>query len=239
MNFRNKPLVRFALVTVLGVFGLASVAKAGVITTLGGGSAVTSANAAANFNTLINGSSLASYTENGLSVTIPTPDFVSFDPTNGNGDPDGAFLIGGSNGGFFYANGKIDPVIIQLVGGGKMSGVEFDVGNGVGTTQTFLAYITNDGSGVVSVLSGSVIGFSDPAGLSFLNVGAYGSLATAQAELSQGLAGADGNSLALDNLREQTVTSAAPEPGTGFLLVIALIVALLSRARRTARTDAA
>src|SRR6185312_10746731 len=98
-------------------------ARANVIATSGAGSAITVANAVASFNTLSNGSSLANYSEDGLSVGIPAIDFTAFDPTAGNGDPDGAFLINGSYGGFFYANGQPGPLLIQRVGGGSMAGL--------------------------------------------------------------------------------------------------------------------
>jgi hypothetical protein len=202
---------KILLTLILISFVLLNNYQAGAVITLttGAGSAVTSVDRSANFNSLVDGADLSTYTENLLSITTPGVASLGFDPFKGAGD--GTPFHYTSN----YASGVNDSwVTIRTIDGALMRGVEFLYGNGWGDDGPVIATIywqaylgttlVSSGSEVQHI--GTVLGFSDPAGFDSLLV---------RATLF-----ADGYSaIALDALRVQIV----PEPSTciaGALLLL-------------------
>lgn len=191
---------------------IASQAGATVLMTTGAGSAVSSPDRTATFDSLSTGSDKSAYAENSLSVTVPVLDYTLQDLTGGHG---------GFSSGFFYANSSPNPVIVTTTDSRKITALEFNVGTGYSpsSNNVFGAYeIINSSiviaSGTFSVLPGSVIGFtnSDATGLDALYLGAYGSLTDAQTALTDGFTGVnDLNAAAVDNLK----TALAPAPTCG------------------------
>ena len=165
--------------------------QAATVQTLGAGSAVSSVDRAAAFDSLTatNTMELNNYTEGGLSVTTGSqawgadpPMSARLDPFHGAGAPDRAF--------FAFANGTPEWVIIQTTNRARMHAVEFLYGNNWTTGDIYgqypwgnnFAYVEwqtlNNGllvsSGQIGpnpmLPVGTVIGFYDPAGFDQLQV---------------------------------------------------------------------
>lgn len=195
------------------------------IQTLGAGSAVTSADLSANFNSLNEGDNVGAYTEGGLSVTTPTVVYLSFDPFNGAGD--------GSA--FFYPWGGVNNawVTIKTNSLDLMYGVEFLYGNGWTSDGPTFNWQTLDASNnVISAGSyaglarGSIVGISDVGGFTTLQVAANYS----SSEIPPGF-----QAIALDNLRVQTNASASvPETGATVALFGAVLLGLVGIRRKLA-----
>jgi len=234
-NCRTRPILPVRNIVLTIIFASCVLAccraRAGVVQTVGAGSAVTSVDLSANFDSLVNREDLSSYTEGQLSITTPGTAFLgpveinqvtaNFDPFNGigNGTP------------FFYA-AEVPAdgwVTIQTTDGRTMSGVEFLYGNGwpvldtsdsdnaglIGygnstanvNWQAFVgATLVSSGNTVVGV--GTILGFSDPDGFDSLQVRAT-------------VDGGPSQAIALDNLNVQLAP--VPEPSTwlaGALLLL-------------------
>ena len=199
---KTKTLV---IVTVIGL--AAFQVKATIQQVVGAGSAVSTVDRSANFNSILYGDDLSNYTENLLSVTTPgvaytcTPEF--WDPFYGRGD-----------GSVFYTRqgGNYSWVTIKTTDGKPMVGVEFLYGNGwdwPAATIDWEAYVgaTLVSSGSTAQALGTILGFKDAAGFDSLLVRA-------------GYSSPGDENIILDNLRVQL--SAVPEPSTVALLVLPL-----------------
>jgi hypothetical protein len=156
--------------------------------TLGAGSAVTSIDRSATFDSLVvNGIALSDYAEGGLFVTVDGDSWVGegvpvFDPFHGANNPDRAFEFpyGGSQG----------WVMIQTTDSGPIFAVEFMYGNGWTTGDVYGPYpwgnhdaivewqtwrgssmVSSGIIGVAPILEmGTVLGFNDAAGFDQLLV---------------------------------------------------------------------
>jgi hypothetical protein len=210
----NKTLLSLLVVTSSVAAGAATVA------TLGPGSAVSSADLVATFDTLTatNTMELGAYKEGGLSVTTGSQSWGADLPAVGLPDP--FHLPGGGTLAYFgTANGSTDWVVIQTTNRALMHGVEFLYGNTWTTGNSAVPWGRDDAfvpwqtlSNGVLVSSGqlgpnpmlpvgTVVGFFDPGGFDQLLVKcgiSNSSPPNAQA-------------LALDNLLVQ-LTSRPPAP---------------------------
>ena len=193
------------------LFGGEGWAKASIIQTIGAGTAVTTVDREATFDTVQTGTNLNGYTEDHLLISVNDIAFTNFDPTGGSG-------LGGFSGGFHYpAAGAAGGTLITTTDNAEISGIEFNVGSGYGSPTTYFAYEAfkngvSDGSGAFAVESGSVLGFSDPSGFNELYIGAYDSLAQAQSANVL----TDFQAVAIDNVKVQLQpqVSASPEPAS-------------------------
>ena len=133
------------------------------------GSAVGTADRAATFDAVTDGTDLRGYTEDGLVVWRDDEAFVSFDPT-------GVSPLGGFSGGFHYGNTG-GPVRIYASDGAVFRGLEFNFGNGYDLSNpngnlsweaSLNGVVTGHGSVVVQ--RGSVVGFTGAGGFDLLRV---------------------------------------------------------------------
>lgn len=210
---------------VLGVNCVTSSAE--LIQTVGQGSAVTKVDASTQFSDITYGESLSSYSSNGISVTQAGGyELNNFDPTDGNGAANGAF----QGGLFFYAySGTVAPTVISD-GGAAMYALEMSVGFPV--QPEYIDYSSSDGKGTFAIAPGSIIGFSDAAGITSLEIAAYADLSSAQNALADNFTTGD-NAIALDNLAIQTSapTSSTPEPGAIAMMMGGLGLVAVSKFR--------
>jgi hypothetical protein len=122
----------------------------------GPGSAVTTVNRSATFDSISNGSDLTAYSEGGLNITVPDTAFEGFSAFNAGVAVD-----------FHYANlGNNNFVTIRGSDGAVFSGLEFKLGNGMLGLDTGLIYQSllngvETGSGFAFLTKGTVVGFSD------------------------------------------------------------------------------
>lgn len=220
---------RFLVLLASAVFSLAcSHLGAAPIFTIGAGSAVTSPDRIATFDTVTDGTPLAAYTEGGLSITVPNGAYNGFTPAPG------------FSGGFHYPNGGVSaPTTITPVDSAIMYGVEFNAGTGFSDQMGASAYYawetqmggvsTGGGYFTLDLSQAQVVGFSDPAGFDTLLVANYASLAEAMG----GITATGFQALALDNLSVQTGPgSAIPEPATIALSGLGILALGLLRRRR-------
>jgi hypothetical protein len=232
---RRPPIVKFFLPSLAAsaVVGLlaAPLAQATTTQTVGAGSAVSSVDDSANFNSFTD-TNLADYTEGGLNVTTVGIEYDTFDPFNGAGDGSGFYYpAGGTNGNW---------VTIETTDSSEMSGVEFLYGNGwptdvsvptFGLDSAVLYWQTLNGGVVDSFGSvvldvGTVVGFSDPAGFDELQVSSNDGLGH---PVPPGY-----NAIALDNLEVQLAPPApVGDSDRGLTLCLGLVfVGLGLRFRR-------
>jgi hypothetical protein len=222
--FMKKTIVsQLAALCAAAILG-APHAFAATTQTFGAGSAVSTVDLSANFNSIVNDTDLTNYTEGGLSITLPGFAYESFDPFAGagNGTP------------FFYASGGSNGnwLTIETNTMAEMNGVEFQDGNGwYGSGGTVLYWQTLNGGNVVSsgdveVAPGLVVGFSDPNGFDELQV-----------SQEDGFLGSPPgyDAIAIDNLNVQTGgVQNVPESGEYMTLCLALACAGLLYYRRQA-----
>jgi hypothetical protein len=228
----NARTVFIGVATAGAMLGAATTAQADPIT-ITTGTAVSSPDLTATFDSLTNGSLLTSYTEDGLSITVAGAfDYTAFDPTDGNG---------GFSGGFLYANSRNAPIAIATTNNQNISALSFNLGNGFFGLTNYFAYEVLDSSnavissGTLTSTPGGVVDFtdSDPAGFAILDIAVYDSVTVAAQELADNFAGPDdGNGGAIDNVAANVVTAAAcgtdqnpcpaPEPWSISLFVPAL-----------------
>lgn len=203
-------------VVTASVFALASMtAEATTITTVGAGSAVTSFDRGATFDSLTsNGIDLTFYTEGSLSITVPDITFVGFD----------AFGTG-ATAGFHYGNsGNTSYVTIKTTDAVAISGLEFLYGNGYSRNDVPTVWETWKGGSLVSsgsftVARGTIVGWSDAAGFDELRV-ASGQGISALGQFQ---------AIALDNVRVQLAS--VPDGGSTMAL-LGLATLALAVARR-------
>jgi hypothetical protein len=165
-------------------FGFSDHVKAATTQTLGAGSAVTSIDRSATFDSITRGGiPLSDYIEGKLFIGANADSFVGFDPFAGatGSDPYFYCLDGGSMGG-----GADSWVLIQTTDSAKMFGVEFVYGNSWsnggsswGNENAWVEWQTLNGATVVSAGQigpdpilhlGTIVGFYDPAGFDQLRV---------------------------------------------------------------------
>lgn len=223
----------------LALLAFAGTGQAATIQTEGAGSAVTSIDRSASFDSLTssNAVNLDTYQENGLAITTAStswgedPALAPMDPFHGANGSDRAF--------YAMANGSDTWVTIAATDAQTLFGVEFMYGNTWTTGDIYgpypwgnhdavLAWQTLDANdNVISSGSvgggpllemGTIVGFYDPDGFASLQVQATMPNQTIQA-------------LALDNLNVQL--QPVPEPST--LPLVALGAGLLGIGRRPAR----
>jgi hypothetical protein len=207
---------------VLGFLAMLAVpASATIIVTTGAGSAVDTAHRTATFNSVVNGTNLINYAENGLRITSNTFAFIG-PPSDPTFDPTGHSGLGGFLGGFHLPNnGSTQLTSIKTTDGTEFEAIELNIGNGFQLASSHVRYeIVDDGNiidvGAFTVLSGSVIGFEiDTGGFDELRIGAYLALS-----LAQNPPGGTMQAAALDNLRTELFPPPAviPEPGTMAML---------------------
>ncbi|MEM6374026.1 MAG: VPLPA-CTERM sorting domain-containing protein [Pseudomonadota bacterium] len=216
-----QPLGKLTATLELTV-GLSGAASAATMVTTGAGSAVTTADRTATFDSLITSNlNLSGYSEDGLNVTVNDVSFTPFDPFNGMG--------GGPNSGFHYGRGgNASFVTISSATNEIFSGVEFRVGNGNFSSTSNVVWETllngvSVGSGTFSTATGGFVGWTDTGGFDTLRVGAAGNFYTAFGQ---------SQSIALDDLSAQVrdMTPPIPLPAGGLLLLSGLAgVAALKR----------
>jgi len=216
---------RQSLIVAAGAIGLLDgpFARATTTQTVGAGSAVSSADDSANFNTFTD-SDLSVYTEDGLSVSTVGLEYDSFNPFNGAGDRSGFYYPGGGTSGNW--------VTIETTDLSEMSGVEFLYGNGwpvdvsvptFGVDSAVLYWQTLNGgvvdaSGSVVLDVGTIVGFSNPAGFDELQVSSNDGEGS---PIPPGY-----NAIALDNLEVQLAPPATvADSDTGLTLGLGLIFA--------------
>lgn len=235
---RGSRLTGFSA-TGLAVLSLAGAGQATTVQTEGAGSAVTSVDRSANFDSMTsnNAVNLDTYQEGGLSITTAStswgedPALALMDPFHGADGSDRAF--------YAMANGSDTWVTIAAADAQKVFGVEFMYGNTWTTGDIFGQYPWGNHDAVLewqtldandNVISsgsvgggpllemGTIVGFYDPDGFARLQVQATMPNQTIQA-------------LALDGLKVQL--QPVPEPST--LLLVGLGAGLLSVGRRSRR----
>jgi hypothetical protein len=205
-SIMNIKMLKAAVVgLVLSVSGFAN---ATLITT-GSGTAVTSSDLNAYFDTLTPGDDLTSYTEGGLNIFAPGTHCCK-------------------NGTYYESGGNNSWISISTTTNSPMYGIEFldDQWWRIGSTgymfwETSLNGNITDSGMDFAVLTGDVIGFFDSNGFDMLRVGINNSP-------NQGLGYSQ--AIAIDNLSVQTSLSsqAVPEPST--LAIFALgIMGLAAR----------
>jgi hypothetical protein len=219
---------RSILLALLGCLGT-SLLSAAPIVSWGQGSAVTSVDRGATFSTVVTGTDLIAYTENGLSITIPQVAFVDYIPGQG------------FSGGFHYPSGGASaPTLIQTTDSLLIYAVEMHVGSGysVGDGTAYFAWDTwrggsQTGSGYFGreLAVAQVFGLADPQGFDLLRIVNYFSLSNVEGGVSPALL----NALAIDNLRVQLQAGQPvgeiPEPGTLWMAGAALLFLLAHRLR--------
>ncbi|MGB5539877.1 MAG: hypothetical protein WBO37_07305 [Gammaproteobacteria bacterium] len=197
-----------------------AVAEAVTVSSIGAGSAVSSIDRSANFDSITtNGISFTPYSEGTLTINTPGSSVIGFnvfaDTSPGSVQTDK----------YYYASGNNGHVTITTSDGIDMFGVEFRVGHGflgvVDTSVIWEAYSNNvlTGSGQFNTTRGSVIGWSDIAGFDELRVGAN---TTGSGYANFG----EPQAIAIDDLNVQI--SAVPLPaavwlfGSGILALIGI-----------------
>jgi len=171
----------------------AASARAAVTQTLGFGSAVETVERHASFDTLVHGSPLAGYTEDGLTIDLP-----------GNCH---------SCRGYFYVSSTL-PTKISAADGQKLVALELYVDRDSEFSARSIVYWeahrggATVGSGIVILPSNSFIGFFDPAGFDELQITAQFYLAELQAIEAVGFANAGPirNALVIDNLMAEVAS---------------------------------
>ncbi len=200
---------RLLLPVVALSLGLASQSSGDVILTTGAGQAIETVDRSARFDSLTSSLfpeesniDLSAYTEDSLSVTVPdyswwhNLDFV---------------FLGEGSGGFHYGFGGNDSyVTIRTADGMRMAGLEFLIGTGNPSDSATVIWETyrddvQTGSGKFQTTKGTIVGWSDVAGIDELRVGASGYAYTQFG---------DAQTIALDNLSVQVQGAAVPEPST-------------------------
>ena len=206
-------------------------AVAGPVITFGSGSAVSSTDLFASFDTLAtSGHDLNNYAEGGLNVRSVSPynDGLSF-------ACDGC--IAGSTSPLWYVNGGMYDgyLSISTVAEEKIYATEFLVGSGWGRAlfniywESYTGSALSGSGSLFNVESGPVLGFADAAGFDELRLGAYffdpgGSFVGSTPRP---------NAIAIDDLRVQVTP--VPEPATGTVLLTGLAMLAIARRRNTVK----
>ncbi len=201
----NKFLMGVAAVAVLAAIAVRTNAQ--VTLTSGAGSAVTSVDRIATFDTVITGTNLAAYTEGNLIIRVAQTAFIGFDPANG---------AGGFSGGFHYPSGGItNATDILAADGADIKAIEFNIGTGFtgNYPPDFHYFIYNNGvllgDSFFTAPVGSVVGFKANVTIDEIRLGAYADAATALTATPTTY-----QALAIDNLKVQINGQVVPEPGT-------------------------
>ena len=218
--FSRVPLAAASAAALLLALSPASAVHAQFSQTTGANSAVVGTpDRVATFNSVVTGTNLTNYSENGLFITVPDTALTGFDPTGGSG-------LGGFSGGFHFPNGTVNAFTnLRATDGGLLTALELNVGSGFVGNQTNLYYQALlsgavVGSGALAVTSGTVVGFASTVGFDQINLGAASSLTAAQTATAT-----TQNGLAVDNVRVRLANTAnvAPEPGSLALAALPLL----------------
>jgi hypothetical protein len=184
----------------------------------------------ATFDSIISGTNLSNYTENGLNITIPTYAYVAY---YGDYFPSIPPNHPGFSGGFFYpSSGYNAPIVIETVDDVDIYDIKFNAGSGwTGDEYAYLKWDIWDNGSIVSsdrinVLKGTQVDIQYQSGFDFIQL--YGLISSTDTSSY--------NALALDNLFVETSpgqTYPTPEPTSMLLLGFGLLG--LTRVRRKFR----
>lgn len=223
----NSPRILCAVrAGFLAFVSLSSVTAEAVTVSIGAGSAVSSIDRSATFDTIISDNiSLSGYTEDGLKISSPGVSDVGVY----------AYSLDGSATGpmdkyFYNANGTTQYATITASDGVDIFGLEFHLGHtyisipGAGVVWETYRNNVLTGAGVFTATRGDVIGWSDAAGFDELRVGAADPAYTSFGQLSV---------LVIDDLNVQV--SAVPLPAAAWLFGTGLL-GLLGVARQRRHT---
>lgn len=199
-------------------------ASASPIFTIGG--AVTIESRIATFDSLGENDPLASYSEDGLFITVDDTNTVDH-PAFGDADSRTA--------GFHYGSGgNSGEVSIRGIDGATFAAIDFLLGNGYHGQSMYFRFRTyldgvETGSGLFAGISAGTIGISDASGFDELRVAA---------DIGNPFPGFGGfQAIALDDVRAQVIDAEAPvdvpEPGSIMLLGAGLAGVLVSRRRKS------
>lgn len=230
MTFKFRlPLV----VGLLGVIGLimtsAGSLRAQVTVYMNSSGAVPIVGRSATFDSVSGGTSLTSYSEDGLEFSIPgAVAFESFTPAPA-----------GFSGNFFYpSGGSGNPLTITTTDDATLYGVQFYLGSGWGQMAAGdllpIAYQVNLGATVVGsgtfdalqTAQGYLLGFSDPSGFTTLTI--------SNCDFDP-CALSDEQAIAIDNVSADVTpfSTITPEPSTFMLFGSGLLAAAGMLKRKT------
>ena len=206
---------------------IASTAAATPEQTFGAGSAVTSPDLSATFDSIQDGVPLSLYQEGRLTFVYGGSAACQPAPTGCNSFPS----FSAFEGGFFYGPGNNTiPLIIGTDDGSSMEGIEFILASGFAPSFTG-GYWEAYNNGVLTGASAfsadsipTVFGLSDPLGFDELRIAMF----PRGAGFPCTRFGCDIKSVAIDNVVVQLV----PEPGTAPLLMLALACTAAVQRRR-------
>lgn len=171
----------------------------------------------ATFDSVVTGTDLSAYQEDGMWITVNKQAFQEFDPSHGHG--------GGFSGGFHYPSGGANGATsISMVNGSVMGSISMTLGDGFGGPDTYYHYwaylggnLVNDGWGTHT--SGDMFNY-----VGSFDMFRIGAISDGQ---QQNLGPDDFQAVAIDNVR----TDVVPEPAS--MTVLALGLAAVARRRRS------
>jgi hypothetical protein len=233
MNLNSRLVFSMGLLSLL-CFMLPGSLRAGTVTVfMNSTGAVASADRSATFDSVTTGTSLTSYSEDGLLFSIPgATAFEGFTPAPA-----------GFSGNFFYpSGGSLNPLTITTTDSALLYGIQFFLGSGFSSQDPAgallpIAYqlslgVNVLGSGTfdaVQTSTGYLVGFRDPSG--------FGTLTITNCGVDPCTLGSV-NAIAIDNVTADITAplTTVPEPTSLMLLGTGLLglMALAARSKREA-----